>query len=413
MSRVPLGRYSVVRLILAVAPPIILLGCEQPSPTTPDQVAPFPPSASHLDLSGRCAVPEFSVGQTYGAVNPGSLAAADFDRDGRLDLAVAEGLPFQGDNASTVRVLFGDGDGGFSQPTTFEAASPEFVLAEDLNRDGKVDLAVANPGPDLVSVLHGQPGANFGAPASFPAGLSPGAIAPGDFDRDGVLDLAVANKHSDPATVSILLGIPGGGYASPVDFPTGPVGVTVASIVAGDFDRDGALDLAVATGDEGDVAVLSGDGQGGFSSPVRVFANFPEFVVAHDVDLDGRLDLVVANPGPDRVSVLRGDGAGAFGTPVDYPVGLQPRSIAVADLNRDGRPDIAAANASSDEVSILLGDGHGSFTGPMNISVPSGPWSILAGDFKRDGALDLAVAAVNTQEVFVLINSCRPQAGTP
>jgi len=362
------------------------------------------PSPPPHPMAGQCTAPSFVPGSSTAAVNPGYLATGDFNKDGRLDLAVAEGAPFFPGNSPDVRILLGDGRGGFSPSATFFALFPEFVLAEDLNRDGILDLAVANPGPDRISVLLGDREGSFGPPNTLTAGLGAGAIVTGDFDRDGRLDLAVANKSSD--FVSLLLGDGNGGFGPATNFTVGPVAGGAVSIVAVDFNRDGKLDLVTTTGDVGNVVVLLGTGAGGFSSTTSYFATFPEYVATADFNHDGKLDLVVANPGPDRVSLLLGDGEGSFSDPLSFVAGLQPRSIAVADFNKDGRADLAVANASSDTISILQGTGTGSFSAPFDFPAVSGPLSVVAGDFNRDGRIDVAVAAVNTSTVFILVNTC-------
>jgi hypothetical protein len=133
---------------------------------------------------------------------------------------------------------------------------------------------------------------------------------------------------------------------------------------------------------------------------------------AGDFNRDGRRDLAVAHCSsgdpycyqrPGRVSILLGNGDGGFAEPTSFPVGLAPSSVAVADFNGDSNPDVAVANIDSQNVSILLGNGHGTFSGPNNFPAGSHPTEIAAGDFDHDGNRDLAVAnyhrAVNTNPV--------------
>ena len=370
--------------------------------TSPTYTA--PPGLRLGNLAGQCSTPSFSEGASVVATNPGYLAAADFNRDGRLDLVVAEGAPSLSGNSPHVQILLGDGDGGFVTATFLFANFPEFVLAEDLDRDGATDLAVANPALDRISVLLGGRKGNFEAPSPLVAGPGAGAIATGDFNRDGAIDLAVANKSSE--FVSILIGDGQGSFDAPTEFSIGPLSLETISVTAADFDHDGKLDLAVVTGDVGDVVLLLGDGRGSFSAPRSTFANFPEFVLARDLNRDGTVDLLVANPGPDQVSLLLGKGDGNFAQPKRFAAGLQPRSLATGDFNKDGRVDVAVANASSDNVSILLGDGAGDFAAPVNVPASDGPWSVVAGDFNQDGRLDLAVGVLNTGSLLMLLNTC-------
>src|SRR5437899_10030713 len=88
----------------------------------------------------------------------------------------------------------------------------------DFNRDGIPDLVVTNLFSGSVSVLLGNGDGTFRAPVAFGAGSSPVFVAVGDFDGDGAQDLAVANYHS---TVSVLLGNGDGTFRAAMSFPVG------------------------------------------------------------------------------------------------------------------------------------------------------------------------------------------------
>jgi hypothetical protein len=156
--------------------------------------------------------------------------------------------------SGTVSVLLGDGHGGFGVPTSYPAGTePDSVAVGDFNHDGNLDLAVANDYSSNVSVLLGDGHGGFGAPISYPAGVNPQSVVVGDFNRDGNLDLAVANISFDTHAVSVLLGDGHGGFAAPTSYPVGSAPVSVA---VGDFNRDGAPDLAVANALDNTVSVL-------------------------------------------------------------------------------------------------------------------------------------------------------------
>jgi hypothetical protein len=115
------------------------------------------------------------------------------------------------------------------------------VALGDLDRDGALDLVVANSGSATVSVLLGDGAGSFGLKTDFPAGATPNGVAIGDLNRDGKPDLAVTNGTSN--TVSVLLGDGAGGFGMATPFATV---ATPTSVALGDLDRDGDLDLAVA-----------------------------------------------------------------------------------------------------------------------------------------------------------------------
>jgi RHS repeat-associated protein len=350
----------------------------------------------------------FSPSGTFGpATNfavgsfPESVAVAeDFNRDGRLDLSVANS------GSHTVSVLLGNGTGALSTATDFVTGSvPRSVAAGDLNRDGKLDLAVANSGGE-VSILTGSGDGTFEDAIGFEAGNQPISVATGDFNRDGRLDLAVANFSDD--SVSVLLGDGVGSFGIPADYAVGEGPYYVA---IDDLNGDGKLDLAVAnlgpTQNGNTISILLGDGTGSFGAATSVgVGTGPTSVTTGDFNRDGRLDLAVANSTSNNVSILLGDGTGAFGEPTNFTAGSGPfvSFAAVGDFNRDGKLDLAVANLGSSIISILLGNGLGSFGAPNDFAVGNGPVSVTIGDFNRDGKSDLAVSNRDSNTVSILLN---------
>jgi len=244
------------------------------------------------------------------------------------------------------------------------------------------------------------PGISAGAfPRSdFPTGDSPAGIVAGDFDVDGDLDIAVVNQSV--STVSVLLGDGLGGLGGHTDFATGAGPVAIAS---GDFDRDGNLDLAVADDSAGLISILHGNGDGTFSARGSLAAGTsPAAVLSNDFDEDGILDLVVANRADNTVSVFLGNGDGTFAARQNYAVGNAPLALAAGDFDNDGNLDLAVANQSSDTASILDGAGDGTFLVRSDLTVGDAPSALAVADFDGDGRLDLAVAnqSDDTASVF-------------
>jgi hypothetical protein len=234
---------------------------------------------------------------------PQSIAVGDFNGDGIPDLAVVN-MCGSGPNCAavgsigTVSILLGKGDGTFTLKSSLTTGvDPYFVAVGDFNGDGIPDLAVANNcGTDptcksagTVSILLGNGDGTFTAKASPATGNGPLSIAVGDFNRDGKLDLAVANGSSN--SISILLGNGDGTFTAAASAAAG-YGKFVA---IGDFNQDGVTDLAVAIGGGSTVTVLLGNGDGTFNlaaSPVVGYT--PESLAVGDFNGDGIPDLAVA-----------------------------------------------------------------------------------------------------------------------
>jgi hypothetical protein len=207
--------------------------------------------------------------------------------------------------------------------------------------------------------------------------------------------------------VSVLLGNGDGTFQSAVNFTVGtdPNGVAVA-----DVKGDGRLDLVTANLRSNNVSVLLNNrahaGTGTFQSAVNfAVGNDPRSVAVADVNGDGRPDLVTANANSNTVSVLLGNGNGTFQSAVNFAVGTNPLSVAVADVNGDGRPDLVVANELGNTVSLLLGNGDGTFQSAVNFAVGKGPRGVAVADVNGDGHPDLVVANLDSHSVSVLLGN--------
>ena len=231
----------------------------------------------------------------------------------------------------------------------------------------------------------------------FPTGTAPGSVEIADFNGDGKFDIVVANEQSHDVT--ILLG-DGKGKFTPTKGSPFPAGHLPNDIAIGDFNRDAKLDLAVANHEEKHLTVLLNDGNGGFTpapnSPVAVEVRpHVHGVATGDLNGDGNLDLVTDSWGDDQVAILFGDGKGGFGTPGTFvKVGKRPyQRHRVADVNGDGKADIITTNTEGNNVTVLLSDGRGGFKQRAGSPFPCGdsPFNFAVGDVNGDGKVDLAV----------------------
>jgi hypothetical protein len=333
--------------------------------------------------------------------DPGSrsVALADFNHDGKLDLAEVGYL------ASNVSVWMGTGEGSFHPPVRYSVGKQPFgVSIADLNLDGNPDLVVANELDDTISVLLGNGDGTFQLQLVFAVGDGPTATAVGDFNRDGIPDVVVACLG-----VAVLLGN-GDGTFQPATFPSSSYANSVA---VADFNRDGNLDIAMGFGavQEGRVQMLLGHGNGTFEAGAHYSLGAgtePLSIAVGDLNHDRKLDLVASTFPGSLVAVLLGHGDGTFRQAVFYgSFNHLTTSVVMADFNRDGNPDVAAAIFTNPSfVSVFNGNGDGTLQPPVSYNARGNEGQgIAAGDLNGDGSPDLVMANTADEDVSVLLNT--------
>ena len=203
-----------------------------------------------------------------------------------------------------------------------------------------------------------------------------------------ILLVASVVSLASPTTAQVLA------RSGSVTFPT------PNSVVAADFNHDGAMDFAISSyypenGGPG-IEVFLGNGDGTFKPPIKyVVTNGAGPLAVGDLNHDGNPDLVASSFGSDAVVVLVGNGDGTFQSPVTYATPAGPGPVVLGDFNNDGNLDIATGdqNNISPCVGVLLGNGDGTFQEPAIVTYPpySLPEALAAGNFNGDKNLDLAV----------------------
>ncbi|MBI4601708.1 MAG: VCBS repeat-containing protein, partial [Planctomycetes bacterium] len=344
-----------------------------------------------------------------------AIAAAKVDLDSTLDLVTA------GDGFFAVYALSYAGAEVRYTVTRVDAPGTDLrsVAVADLDRDGLPDLVGADRAGSALRVASQGLGLTFdlGVPLASPHLRGPLAVAGADLDSNGVVDLAAADP-GDPATgfggnVCVFLGDAAGRYSGDALTPPPRPGAPPASpraVAAADVDGDGRLDVVTADDGTHEVVVYRQGGRGTFRAPAEALAEGqvlpePSSLAAFDSDGDARLDLLAASRPADALVLLRQTDGGDFAAlqlPLPAPEGADdaggmrrgPVAAAAGDLDGDALADIVAASVDSNDLTVLLRDAEGSYVlSDVKAEGFLGPHSVALADLDGDGLLDVACAA--------------------
>jgi FG-GAP-like repeat len=404
--------------------------------------AAFPPSIAASDLGPN-------------------LAAGDFNKDGKIDLAVGTGV--------AVHIYLGNGDGTFTAGKSYASISDVgYLTATDLDGDGNLDLyvGVANggffgadsSGATQAYALMGNGDGTFQGAPSLPFTYTGNNLA--DLNGDKIVDAVGVNKD---LSLTSYLGDGKGGFSAKSTLTTTPVTLGgqqytlggIDTFAIGDINGDGVPDLVYIpmgfngpTGTPG-VFIALGDGQGGFAAPT--FHAVPSTLATNAIDIDwsianlhladlnkdGKADLTynytdsssLDNTTYYGTAVQLGNGDGTFQAPQTLATGSMPynefgvESLSaqvqlVTDLNKDGIPDLVFISSTSvidttlstavANIQVALGKGDGTFSTPATVAGPDImvqsftdviPASIAVADMNGDGIPDI-VALGSTSSTY-------------
>jgi hypothetical protein len=328
-----------------------------------------------------------------------ALATTDLATPVSLAIAVSNPMPGGGTSASLpFFVLYVPGNNG---GVNYSAARDAHIGGEgccttvaDFNEDGIPDVAtvhftfdIFNPTPrDELHVEYGDGNGSFRTSQVFKTGSGPIALIAGDFNNDGHVDLVSANTPiigvSGPSTLSVFLGDGKGNFSrKDINLTFVPFG-----LIAADFNKDGNLDLAVASSNQ--TFLFLGNGDGTFRSGVTL--NLAGFMSVGDFNEDGNVDLITNAGG---ASIYFGKGDGTFSAPQSLSIGT-PQNVVAADLDGDGHLDLVlpVPNFPSPTLCIAWGDGKGNFT-PQTVTMPNTDIVIAVADMDLDGRKDIVFAS--------------------
>ena len=282
------------------------------------------------------------------------LTVGDFNGDGKLDVAVTG---YVGSEQNVIQILLGNGDGTFTKGQTITLpinVSASSITTADFNGDGKLDLAV---GSKQLVLYKGVGNGTFTKAGSITVGSEPGLaqVRVGDFNGDGKPDLEI----SDGQNLYVVFGKGNFAFSGAVQLGNGPDGILATPV---DVNQDGFTDLIVTYDTCASVKnvgceiweVQLGHADSTFTksasmtlSQYDVFAN----PIAVDVNGDGINDIV--GIGEYALTVYLGNPDGSYqNTPLTFPnAGFD--SLVAADFNRDSKIDFAGASSGNDASEVV------------------------------------------------------------
>jgi FG-GAP-like repeat len=354
-----------------------------------------------------------------------STVSGDFNNDGIVDLVTID--------TQTLSFYKGLGNGQFAAPVQQDITN--FLgqaVAADFNRDGKLDVAaISTSSSSDITVFLGNGNGTFTQTVGATISGYAQAIATADFNGDHIPDLAlsVCSTSGSPCSAEVLVGAGNGSFtqSATLSYGGGPV-------VAGDFNADGHQDVAMLNGSGGswsEIAVFLGKGNGSFQNAlVATISNVVALAVGDFYN--NRIQSLAAlswvfnggNPPTDFVSTVRySNGALTVGSPQFVISGWYLDGIGAGDLNGDFLDDVVlvggngmcrgTCNYTPGPISLyMLGNGNGTFQSAVNAPNygDQGERLPFVRDFNLDSRHDIGITWDEPEEeegggALVLINN--------
>lgn len=333
------------------------------------------------------------------------IATGDFNKDGRIDLVT---VSEEGGMSIILRTLSGSYEYGLVEAPVgvlpiAPGSTPTSVAVADFNRDGNLDIIVVLGYLNKVRTFLGRGNGIFDIGSDFSVASGPQHIEIADFNNDSRPDFAVVG------TTTFTVGV--NSATNPGTFTTNTVthGLNSVYLLPGDFNSDGKVDILISRFGSNSVRLFPGNGTGIFTTvgvTAIVVGQAPWGSIAGDFNKDGKLDVAVVSNSNDTVSILLGTGSGLSTTPITLQTIDDPVDITVGDFNSDSNLDLAITGYNSNTVQVRMGDGTGNFSTTANYTTSAQPYAIVAGRFTEDGNIDIITANHDGNNLSIIKNNC-------
>jgi trimeric autotransporter adhesin len=285
------------------------------------------------------------------------------------------------------------------------------VVLADFNADGRPDLAAVNGSPGELLVLINRTDGKFEAlPHGSRTTIGPTAsgLVAGDLNGDKKTDLVVSVHDRDE--VAVLIGKGDGTFDSPnmqkvLQRSSG--NPHIHNLAMTDINGDGHQDIIVQQADDNLIAWAFGDGTGALRPSERTLqaGQHPYTITIADFNGDKHPDCASPNAVSNDLTIGLNDGSGNFSAPAGARMTLPPRTLGLAagDLNADGRVDLVSnSDENQNELTLFFGDGRGGFSRSMvSFAAPARCYSQLITDIDGDGKADLVAPCIDRSSVLV------------